>query len=143
LFRFDPNSPSFGKSGATIVEVQLWDSEGQSLRWYVGREDVALNVRCEAHVDISTPIVGFFVKDRLGQTLFGDNTCITYAISPVSVSAGERFEALFKFRMPTLPAGDYNICVAVAEARRWSTCSIIGYMMPFYSSLTPVASAPD
>ena len=72
-------------------------------------------MRCEAHIDISAPIVGFFVKDRLGQTLFGDNTCITYMSSPVGMSAGERFEALFTFRMPILPVGDYSICVAVAE----------------------------
>jgi lipopolysaccharide transport system ATP-binding protein len=115
LFRFDPSSPSFGKGGATIVDVQLRDSEGRGLRWCVGGEDVALSVRCEAHVDISTPIVGFFVKDRLGQTLFGDNTCITYMSSPVGMSAEERFEALFEFRMPILPVGDYSICVAVAE----------------------------
>jgi lipopolysaccharide transport system ATP-binding protein len=33
----------------------------------------------------------------------------------VSVKAREQFEALFKFRMPILPMGDYSICVAVAE----------------------------
>jgi lipopolysaccharide transport system ATP-binding protein len=115
LFRFDPSGPSFGKGGAMIADVQLRDSGGQHLRWCVGGEDVALSVSCEAHVDISAPIVGFFVKDRLGQALFGDNTCIPYMTSPVSVRAGERFEALFRFRMPILPVGDYSICVAVAE----------------------------
>jgi lipopolysaccharide transport system ATP-binding protein len=116
LFRFDPAaSSSFGKGGATIVDVELRDSDGQHLGWCVGGEDVALNVRCEVHADIPSPIVGFIVKDRLGQPLFGDNTYLTYMSNPVDVKAGEQFEALFRFRMPILPTGDYSICVAVAE----------------------------
>jgi lipopolysaccharide transport system ATP-binding protein len=116
LFHFDPASPSFGKGGATIVDVELRDQDdGQRLGWCVGGEDVALSVRCEAHADISSPIIGFLVKDRLGQALFGDNSYLTYMSSPVSVKAGEQFEAQFRFRMPILPMGDYSICVAVAE----------------------------
>jgi lipopolysaccharide transport system ATP-binding protein len=115
LFRFDPASPGFGKGGATIVYVELRDSDGERLGWCVGGEDVALSVRCEAHVDISAPIVGFIVKDRLGQPLFSDNTCLTYMDSPLCIKAGERFEAVFRFRMPILPMGDYSICAAVAE----------------------------
>ena len=115
LFRFDPASASFGKGGATIVDAELRDPDGQRLGWCVGGEDVALSVRCEARVDIFNPIIGFFVKDRLGQTLFGDNSYLTYMSHPMSVKAGEQFEALFKFRMPILPMGDYSICVAVAE----------------------------
>jgi len=115
LFRFDPASPSFGKGGATIVDVQLRDSDGQRLSWCVGGEDVALSVRCEAHADISSPIIGFIVKDRLGQLLFGDNTYLSYMGNPVGVKAGDQLEALFKFRMPILPMGDYSICVSIAE----------------------------
>jgi lipopolysaccharide transport system ATP-binding protein len=115
LFRFDPAGLSFGNGGARIVDVELRDQDSQRLRWCVGGEDVTLNVRCEARVDIATPIIGFFVKDRLGQTLFGDNSYLTYMSSPVSVRTGEQFEALFKFRMPILPMGDYSICVAIAE----------------------------
>src|SRR5262249_50904917 len=73
LFRFDPGSPSFGTGRATILDVQLRDSDGQRLGWCVGGDDVVLGVRCEAHADISSPIIGFLVKDRLGQPLFGDN----------------------------------------------------------------------
>jgi lipopolysaccharide transport system ATP-binding protein len=115
VFCFDPASASFGKGGATVVDVALRDSDGHRLGWCVGGEDVALSVRCEAHADIFNPIIGFYVKDRLGQPLFGDNSYLTYMSSPVSVTAGEQFEALFNFCMPILPPGDYSICVAIAE----------------------------
>jgi lipopolysaccharide transport system ATP-binding protein len=115
IFRFEPVGPSFGTGGATILDVNLCDTEGQRLAWCVGGEDVALSVRCEAHLDIPSPIIGFIVKDRLGQPLFSDNTCLTYISTPVRIEGGERFEAVFQFRMPILPVGDYSICAAVAE----------------------------
>src|SRR5262249_38759633 len=54
-------------------------------------------------------------KDRLGQPLFGDNTYLTHISSPIVLKVKEQFAALFKFRMPILPTGDYSICVAAAE----------------------------
>ena len=38
------------------------------------RLEVVLRVRQE----LFSPTVGFFVKDRLGQEMFGDNTYLTY-----------------------------------------------------------------
>ena len=101
--------------GARITEVQLQDSSGARLTWVVGGECVVLIVFAVALEAIYSPIVGFFVKDRLGQTLFGDNTYLTYAFNPRQVAPGEVIEARFSFRMPVLPVGDYSICVAVAE----------------------------
>jgi lipopolysaccharide transport system ATP-binding protein len=115
MFRFDPSAPSLGLGGAVVVDVRLGDLEGNPLQWCVGGEDVVLRVRCEARTDILRPIVGFLVKDRLGQVLFGDNTYLTYAASPVAVRAGRLFEASFTFRMPILSLGDYSICIGLAE----------------------------
>lgn len=66
-------------------------------------------------IALFSPIVGFFVKDRLGQTIFGDNTFFTYMNTPLSVSAGQILETCFNFRIPVLPVGDYSICPAIAE----------------------------
>ena len=115
LFAFDPEGASFGKGGARIVRVDLSDSEGRALAWAVGGEEVILRVQVAAHQDILSPIVGFYVKDRLGQFLFGDNTYLTYRNSPISLRAGDRIEAKFAFTMPVLPVGEYSIAAAVAE----------------------------
>jgi lipopolysaccharide transport system ATP-binding protein len=72
-------------------------------------------VHCKANTDLASPIVGFLVNDRLGQTLFGDNTFITYSQTSLSVASGQVFVARFEFRMPILPPGDYSITVAIAE----------------------------
>jgi lipopolysaccharide transport system ATP-binding protein len=115
VFSFNPNSSSFGKLGARITLVSLFDIAGEPLAWVVGGEIVTLRVGGEAIEPLSSPIIGFYVKDRLGQALFGDNTYLSYAAKPLYVSVGERIEAKFKFQMPILPAGDYSICVALAE----------------------------
>jgi lipopolysaccharide transport system ATP-binding protein len=115
IFAFDPTAAAFGKGGARVVSVALKDLTGRPLSWVVGGEDVELEVRFAAQSSISAPIVGFLVKDRLGQALFGDNTYLTYRTRPQRVRPSQQVVAVFGFRMPLLPAGDYSVTVAVAE----------------------------
>lgn len=116
VFRFEPNEEgAFGGSDARIVDVSLTDSQGGCLSWVVGGEKVALKIEVDTAVDLDRPIVGFFVKDRLGQTLFGDNTFFSYQNRPCAAPAGARLTAQFEFFMPWLAKGDYIIQVAVAN----------------------------
>jgi lipopolysaccharide transport system ATP-binding protein len=115
IFSFDPASAAFGKGGGRIDAVALHDRNGSPLTWVVGGEEVVLQVRCVATTDLHSPIVGFYVTDRLGQPLFGDNTYLTYRQAPLDVAAGSAVTARFAFRMPVLPAGDYSVTVALAE----------------------------
>jgi lipopolysaccharide transport system ATP-binding protein len=115
LFSFDPHAPSFGNGGAQIREVALLTRDEQPLSWIVGGESVILRVQAQALRDLSGPIIGFIVKDRLGQSLFSDNTFLTFRDAPLDVRPGELIEASFEFTMPILPMGDYSVCVAIAE----------------------------
>ena len=115
LFDFDPDAPWFGERGISIVNVSLLDEAGQSMTNFVGGEIITLRITAKAEQRIERPIVGFFIKDRLGQQLFGDNTFISYRHEPVTVNAGEALTADFRFRMPFLPTGDFSITAAVAD----------------------------
>ena len=115
VFRFNEHSACFGKKGATIENVVFTDPQGTPLNWIVGGEKVVLRIFCQAHQQIYSPIIGFFVKDRLGQELFGDNTFLTHMKKPLIVDKGKNFSAAFSFVMPILAAGDYSITIAVAE----------------------------
>ena len=72
-------------------------------------------IRITAREPIAQAVVGFYVKDRLGQNLFGENTYRAYASKPLSLAAGQTFTAKFKFKMPVLLPGDYTIDVAIAD----------------------------
>ncbi|MEO6064524.1 MAG: ABC transporter ATP-binding protein, partial [Lysobacterales bacterium] len=112
---FDSGAPSFGKLGARVTDVRLEDDAGRAFAWLDGGESATLVIRALAQETLSNLLVGFYVKDRLGQTLFGENTFLTYVQRPVTVLCDTYFEARFEFQMPILPAGDYSICVSVAE----------------------------
>lgn len=120
VFRFRRDAAGFGEGGARICGAWLEDGGGQKLQWVVGGELVTLRIRAVAHSELQAPIVGFYLKDRLGQFLFGDNTYLSHRDQPITVPAGAVVEASFKFRMPFLPAGDYSVDVAVATGTQAS-----------------------
>ena len=64
---------------------------------------------------MEAPIIGFTIKDRLGQALFGDNTYLSRREDPLFCEAGNEIQAEFTFLMPTLPAGDYSVNAAIAN----------------------------
>jgi lipopolysaccharide transport system ATP-binding protein len=115
VFKFDESSASFGDRKMRVADAQFLDAESRPLHWIVGGEPVKLRVVAEAFASISSVIVGFYVKDRLGQVLFGDNTFLTFEQKPINVESGEFVIADFSFTMPTLPKGDYTVGAAVAS----------------------------
>ncbi|MGZ8215185.1 MAG: ABC transporter ATP-binding protein [Methylosarcina sp.] len=115
LFEFNPDAPSFGKGEAQITSVKFLDKEGHPLAWVVGGEKVVLRVEAIAHSTLDSPIIGFFIKDKLGQCLFGDNTYLSYMDSPVVCAKDQFLKADFSFQMPRLLAGDYSVTVAIAN----------------------------
>jgi len=115
VFDFDTEAPSFGQGAAHITSVKFLDKEGHPLAWIVGGEEVVLSAVVKAHQSLNSPIIGFYIKDRLGQCLFGDNTFLSYLDAPVSCLAEHYLKAEFAFQMPRLAAGDYSITVAIAN----------------------------
>lgn len=116
VFDFKPGvSQEFGMRGAEIQAVTLLDGRGEVMPQIFGGEDVRLRIEVGVLQEMDNPIVGFYIKDRLGQALFGDNTYLTYRMNPMSAPVGSTITAEFRFSMPILPVGDYSIAVAVAS----------------------------
>lgn len=105
---------SFGTGKATIYEVRLLQ-EGNVVLTIVGGEFVSLQIHINCNEDIDNVIAGFYFKDRLGQRIFGDNTYLSYVDEPYFAKANTQIKAIFDFRMPILPPGDYSIDVAFAS----------------------------
>lgn len=111
---FHPDAPGFGEMGARIVDVVLADQEGRRLPAICGGELVSLEIVARAERPLMNPIVGFYVKDRLGQMLFGDNTYLSCFESGVAIRPDQLFRASFQFVMPRLQAGDYFVTAGIA-----------------------------
>jgi lipopolysaccharide transport system ATP-binding protein len=104
------------KTGAAeIVEVRLESVEGGDTPVLKGGERLRMRIRGVAHQPIACPIVGFLVRDRLGQDLFGENTLAFDGVAPPQLQAGDRIEASFEFVLPMLPNGAYAVMASIAD----------------------------
>lgn len=116
VFSMNSNARSFGLGGVTITLVEFRGEDNMPLNWIVGGEKVSLILEIVANINIDSPIIGFFIKDKLGQYLFGDNTWLTISdSSPKPLMASGRIYVNFSFYMPLLLPGDYSVDVAVAD----------------------------
>jgi len=114
IFEFDKDAMRWGDGAATITDAYLQDVNGAALSWVVGGEEVVLTIEARALQDLNAVIIGFMVRDRLGQNLFGDNSYITTLDEPVNIKQNITFCGKFHFLMPILPQGTYAVTVAVA-----------------------------
>ena len=80
-----------------------------------GGEMVKLTVEAMAHQDMTSPVLGFLIRDKLGQNLLGENTLPFTDQQPLLVLAGDRFKAEFTFRLPMLPNGNYSVMTSLAD----------------------------
>ena len=115
IFKFNPDQSSFGSGDAKVISIKLLDKTKTPLSWIVGGEDVILEIKCLAQNKIDRPIIGFLFKDRLGQTIFADNTFLSHQSQLKNARDGQIIIATFSFHIPTLPIGDYAISVAIAD----------------------------
>ncbi len=106
----------FGERRACIEKVAFRDASGRVLHTVQASARVSLLVWCQTSIQLFSPIVGFVVRDRLGQSLFGGNVCVAgQGSSSSTIMPGTRFVAELEFMMPVLHAGDYSLSVALAE----------------------------
>ena len=112
---FDTSVSGYGVGGAKIIQVTFEDEAGATLSWVIGAEMVRIRIAIVAERNLTSPIVGFQVRDRLGQVLFADNTYLATCRTPLAVRRGDRLSAEFSFQMPMLPVGEYVIRVAIAN----------------------------
>ncbi|MCD9497728.1 ABC transporter ATP-binding protein [Photobacterium carnosum] len=116
IVQFDESDVrSFGNNGANFIDVYLTDEWDNPVSWIVGGEDVKLKLSIDVLNNLKNPIVGFTVKDRLGQSIFGDNSYISTLSNDLSCNENHIIKVEFSFIMPILMNGDYSLSVAIAD----------------------------
>lgn len=104
------------KSGAgEILSVRLEHVSPQSHTVFRGGELVRMVITAKAYQDIDQPVLGFLVRDRLGQDLFGENSLPFTDINPSPIAAGATFASEYVFRLPMLPNGQYVVMASLAD----------------------------
>lgn len=100
-----------GSRKATIESVTLYDKAGSPVEFVGVGDEVTLCVKGNAHEDLPELVVGYLIKDRLGQSIFGTNTHHLNCKSS-NIAAGRKFTYKFTFAA-RLGIGSYSVAVAL------------------------------
>ena len=114
LFNNLIESPGWQTGGAKISDIRLCHIGDGKDGVYKGGDLVQLDIEVSVIQELTSPIIGFAVKDRLGQWLFAENT-FGYGDEIRVAHAGEKLKGSFQFSLPMLPSGNYSMTIAVAE----------------------------
>ena len=111
------NANGWKTGDADLLEVKiskLTNNTSESI--FEGGEEVEVSVRARANKAIQKPILGFIVKDRLGQDLFGENTLFMKNDNETRLALpGQEILGRFRLIMPMLPSGEYSMMASVAD----------------------------
>jgi len=100
-----------GNGQASIESALLTDTTDQKIEIIEVGSTVRLVVEVWAQSDLPELVVGFMIKDRLGQPVFGTNS--HHCRQPLAqIKKGERIRYLFEFNANIGP-GHYTIALAL------------------------------
>jgi lipopolysaccharide transport system ATP-binding protein len=100
-----------GTGDASIVDTALLNQNGERVEVVDVGEPVTLQVSIRVHAEIPRLVVGYMIKDRLGQPIFGTNT--DHLQQPLAgLKPGDRLTYRFSFTS-ALGAGGYSVAFAL------------------------------
>jgi len=118
VYREDPDFPRrpnlfrHGTGDARIQNVELLDECGRPTDVVEFDRPVTLRVHIEFLKDVSSPVLGFLLRDRLGVDILGINT-FAEGVPLGDRKAGEKLVVDFTTRLPLRP-GYYSVAPALA-----------------------------
>ena len=102
-----------GTGEARVDSVTLSDMNGQVLEVVDVGQPVMLAIEVTAHADIERLVLGYSIKDRLGQFVFGTNTHLKEQVLE-NVRHGDQITFKISFPM-TLGPGTYSVQTALVS----------------------------
>ena len=100
-----------GTGEAVVEEVGLFNRAGRQVEFVNVGEPVELRLRIAIHAEIPRLVMGYMIKDRLGQPVFGTNTFHTRQ-SVENLRPGQFLDYAVAFPMNVGP-GSYSVSTAL------------------------------
>ncbi|MCM0034234.1 MAG: ABC transporter ATP-binding protein [Burkholderiaceae bacterium] len=103
-----------GTGEATFDSAELLNAQDEAVEVIGVGQAVRIRVRVHAHADLPELVLGYMIKDRLGQPVFGTNS--HHLRQPTKqVRQGEHLEYVFDFDA-NLGVGSYSVALALHTA---------------------------
>lgn len=100
-----------GSGEATISEIALLDEESRPVEVVNVGTQVTLRIVVSVHADLTELVLGYLIKDRLGQPIFGTNTHHLKR-KLLNLKKDEEIEYAFTFQA-NFGVGTYSIAVSL------------------------------
>lgn len=104
----------FGNEAANFTKITLLDDKHNLISQIKMGQIIIIKMEMEVRRQIEYPILGFNIKDMLGNELVVTNTVFEKITLPI-LEQGEKYCFEWRFQFPNLHAGDYPIDIALAE----------------------------
>lgn len=103
-----------GTGEAQVIEVGLYNQKNELVEVVNVGEKVSLRVTVKVNADLASLVLGYAIKDRLGQVIFGTNTWLTkQALSSVSKNDNYVFDIQFP---ANFGVGSYSVQTALVDS---------------------------
>ena len=102
-----------GSGEARFAAVQLSDSQGAPLQQIPCGQPLDLDLRVEVHQALPGLTLGFLIKDRIGQWVYGSNTALLgHTVAPLEGGGAYRF----RISLPgQLGEGTYSLSLSLHD----------------------------
>jgi lipopolysaccharide transport system ATP-binding protein len=125
----------FGNGEATLLGIELLNSMENPISEVAGGQTVIIRISTQFKQDIEQPIIGYFIRDRLGVELAGCNT--SYAGKRLPPAKKDQIiTSDFRINLPDMAPGSYSVSPAVAKGslQRHDMCDWIDNALVFMLS---------
>lgn len=104
---------SSGTGEARVQEIELYNSKGEKTEYVSVGEHVELRVKVKVFQELEKLVIGYGIKDRLGQIMYGTNTWHT---NQILINPKKDEEISFIFAFPAnLGVGSYSVQTALVN----------------------------
>lgn len=103
-----------GTGEAAVAEIGLYNARGEAIEVVKCGEPLELRVSVQVNADLDALVLGYGIKDRLGQVMYGTNTWHTGQVLK-QLKAGQRHQ--FSIRFPAnFGVGSYSVQTALVDS---------------------------
>jgi hypothetical protein len=108
----------YGDRAAEILGISLISKSGEAVIETIAGEKLSLLITAIFREDVTCPIVGFTIRDKVGVEVTASNTSYEGVALPPA-NNGDTITVAFEFEVPELRPDSYSISPAVAQGNVW------------------------
>ncbi len=104
---------SSGTGEVKIEEVALYNSKGELAEYVAVGEEIELCIKVKVYQPIDSLVMGYAIKERLGQVCYGTNTWHSKQVLN-NLNPGEMYQYVVSFPV-NLGVGSYSVSIALHD----------------------------